>query len=354
MLGQGLGVEHRLGRQVGQGLDQVEQVAPVAVGQLGQPRRARPASSGRAWPSAASARSSRVSSASSVSRSSTSTWQREISAGGQREGRVLGGGADQRHRAVLDLVQQPVLLGAVEAVDLVDEQDRPPPARPLLAAPPRSSSSGRPRPPSPPRAPSAARRPPGPAAGPASSCRSRAAPTGSATPAAPRSSIRASGASGRSSCSWPTSSPSAVGRSRSASGRSACGARAGRWRLGFVRRRTGRAWRQSSSRGPGGLPAPFGLAGGPAPVADPGRCSCPSPARAVVPKLGLTHARAGAAAGVARTLMTTESSLGDPAGRRSCTTTSHGPWCIGASQGRPTGPARRRPSLRCGRGDRRA
>ena len=51
---------------------------------------------------------------------------------GQREGRVLGGGADQRHRAVLDLVQEPVLLGAVEAVDLVDEQDRPPPARPLL------------------------------------------------------------------------------------------------------------------------------------------------------------------------------------------------------------------------------
>ena len=37
-------------------------------------------------------------------------------------------------------MQQPVLLGAVEAVDLVDEQDRPPPARPLLPAPPRSSS----------------------------------------------------------------------------------------------------------------------------------------------------------------------------------------------------------------------
>ena len=37
----------------------------------------------------------------------------------------------------------------------------------------------------------------------------------------PRSSIRASGASGRSSCSWPTSSASTCGRSRSASGRSA-------------------------------------------------------------------------------------------------------------------------------------
>ena len=38
VLGQCLGVEHGLGRQVGQGLDQVEQVAPVAVGELGQPR----------------------------------------------------------------------------------------------------------------------------------------------------------------------------------------------------------------------------------------------------------------------------------------------------------------------------
>ncbi len=36
---------------------------------------------------------------------------------------VLGGGADQDHRAVLDPGQQRVLLGLVEAVDLVDEED---------------------------------------------------------------------------------------------------------------------------------------------------------------------------------------------------------------------------------------
>jgi hypothetical protein len=38
------------------------------------------------------------------------------------EARVLRGGADQGDRAVLDVGQEAVLLGAVEAVDLVDEQ----------------------------------------------------------------------------------------------------------------------------------------------------------------------------------------------------------------------------------------
>src|SRR5207247_2643622 len=41
------------------------------------------------------------------------------------EVRVLGGRADQRHEAVLDRVQDRVLLAFVEAVDLVDEEDRP-------------------------------------------------------------------------------------------------------------------------------------------------------------------------------------------------------------------------------------
>ena len=35
---------------------------------------------------------------------------------------IFGGGADQHHRAVLDIGQEAVLLGAVEAVDLVHEQ----------------------------------------------------------------------------------------------------------------------------------------------------------------------------------------------------------------------------------------
>ncbi len=42
--------------------------------------------------------------------------------GVQLETRVLGGGADQRDRAVLHDGQEAVLLGAVEAVDLVDEE----------------------------------------------------------------------------------------------------------------------------------------------------------------------------------------------------------------------------------------
>ena len=44
-----------------------------------------------------------------------------------REERILGGRADQNHHAFLDVGQQHVLLGLVEAVDFVDEQQRPPP-----------------------------------------------------------------------------------------------------------------------------------------------------------------------------------------------------------------------------------
>ena len=45
------------------------------------------------------------------------------------EVRVLGRRADQRHEALLDAGQERVLLGLVEAVDLVEEEDRAPPAR---------------------------------------------------------------------------------------------------------------------------------------------------------------------------------------------------------------------------------
>ncbi len=40
------------------------------------------------------------------------------------EGGVFGGGADQRDQAAFDVRQKGVLLGAVPAMDLVDEQDR--------------------------------------------------------------------------------------------------------------------------------------------------------------------------------------------------------------------------------------
>ena len=42
------------------------------------------------------------------------------------EERVLRRRADQDDQPVLDVVEQHVLLGAVEAVDFVEEQDRPP------------------------------------------------------------------------------------------------------------------------------------------------------------------------------------------------------------------------------------
>src|SRR3972149_2098388 len=59
--------------------------------------------------------------------------------GDHLERRVLGGGADQGDRPVLDIRQDGVLLGLVEAMDLVDEQERAPRrARPGAAVHPQS------------------------------------------------------------------------------------------------------------------------------------------------------------------------------------------------------------------------
>ena len=59
----------------------------------------------------------------SSSGSSTMTRQRESSAALTLKGGILGGRADQDDVAALDVGQEGVLLGAVEAVDLVDEQE---------------------------------------------------------------------------------------------------------------------------------------------------------------------------------------------------------------------------------------
>ena len=50
--------------------------------------------------------------------------------GVELERRVLGGGAHQNDGAILHHRQKAVLLGAVEAVDLVDEEQRAPSGRP--------------------------------------------------------------------------------------------------------------------------------------------------------------------------------------------------------------------------------
>jgi hypothetical protein len=43
----------------------------------------------------------------------------------QFKGGILGRGADQHHGAVLDIGEKPILLRAVEAMDLIDEQQSP-------------------------------------------------------------------------------------------------------------------------------------------------------------------------------------------------------------------------------------
>ena len=98
-----------------------ERVARVAAGPLGDQRR--PAPPGTSASSAAAPRCddrddvlARVAPA----RRPATRQQRRV----DLEVRVLGGRADQRDHALLDRRQQRVLLRLVEAVDLVEEQDR--------------------------------------------------------------------------------------------------------------------------------------------------------------------------------------------------------------------------------------
>ena len=205
------------GRQIGQVLDHVQQVAAIAVGELGEPRPGLGVERQGMAERLLGARDQRLERGVVEPVQHQDLTARQQGAG-QRERRVLGGRADQRDRAVLDLGEQAVLLRAVEAVDLVDEQQRALAGPPLARAPPRRPCADRRRRTSPPRA---AR------SGWPSRCASRRAsvvlplpggPQRMIEPSWPRANIRPSGVSGPSRWSWPTSSSSARGRSRSASG----------------------------------------------------------------------------------------------------------------------------------------
>ena len=150
------------------------------------------------------------------------------------EERVLRRRPDEHERAVLDGRQQGVLLRLVEAVDLVEEQDRAlvvlaeALAGPLdhLADVLDAGGHGRQlleRP-----STSCRRRPAR-----ASSCRCPAVPTAAPTTVVSGSTRRRSGRPGPSRCGWPTTSSIVRGRSRAASGawvrrRSAAARRTGR------------------------------------------------------------------------------------------------------------------------------
>ena len=138
--------------------------------------------------------------------------------GVELEGRILGGRADEDDRAVLHDRQKAVLLGAVEAMDLVDEEQRLAAVLSGAAAPPRTPSSGRRRPK---RSPISARR-----RGLVSPASSRATvvlpvpggPQKIIEPSEPERISRVSAPSSPVRCSWPTTSARFFGRSRSASG----------------------------------------------------------------------------------------------------------------------------------------
>ena len=134
------------------------------------------------------------------------------------EGRILGGRADEDDRAVLHDRQKAVLLGAVEAMDLVDEKQRLATVLSAAAAPSRTPSSGRRRPK---RSPISARR-----RGSVSPASRRATvvlpvpggPQKIIEPSEPERINRVSAPSSPVRCSWPTTSARFFGRSRSASG----------------------------------------------------------------------------------------------------------------------------------------
>ena len=98
--------------------------AAVAIGHADQHRPRRPSSSGSGRPSIASARARSLPSASVVERLEDEDARPRQERGVELEGRVLGRRADQRDRAVLHHRQEGILLRAVEAVDLVDEEER--------------------------------------------------------------------------------------------------------------------------------------------------------------------------------------------------------------------------------------
>jgi hypothetical protein len=110
-------------------LDQVQQRAAVAIGHL-QHRLARLALQRQGAAQFLLGPLRQPLQIGQDSRSSTMTCARLTEGGVQLELRVFGGGADQKDGAILHMRQEAVLLGLVEAVDLVDEQQR---ALPVLA-----------------------------------------------------------------------------------------------------------------------------------------------------------------------------------------------------------------------------
>ena len=105
-------------------LGQVEQIAPVPVGH-GEERHTRASgSSGSALPASASARSRRMRSAAAIEALQHEDLAARQERRVQLERGVLGGRTHQDHGAVLHIGQEAVLLGPVEAVDLVDEEER--------------------------------------------------------------------------------------------------------------------------------------------------------------------------------------------------------------------------------------
>ena len=165
--------------------------------------------------------------------------------GVELEARILGRRADQGDRAVLDIRQEAVLLGAVEAVDLVHEQQG------LLAGAGRGRASAkiflRSATPENTAEIATKRRP--------TASASRRAMLVLPVPGGPHRIIEASlpaatirpiAPSGPVRCSWPTISSSERGRSRSASGALAGGASGG-W-PGRPGRRTGRPLRRQDRR----------------------------------------------------------------------------------------------------------
>ena len=131
-LGKAGGIERHLGRQAKEFFGEIEEIAPVAIGHVEQSRM------GGAIERQLVTHQIFGAGQQQFHRRRVEAVKHEDLGAGEEcrvklEGRVLGGRPDEDDGAVFDIWEEAILLGAVEAVDFVDEEQRPLPHPPPVA-----------------------------------------------------------------------------------------------------------------------------------------------------------------------------------------------------------------------------
>jgi hypothetical protein len=120
-LGEAGGIERGVDADALQGLDLIEQEAPVAVGR-GDERGAGILGEGQGLFGEGFGAGDQFAKRGFVEAAQDEHLRAREQSSVERETGILGRGADESDGAVLDIWQETILLGAIEAVDLIDEQ----------------------------------------------------------------------------------------------------------------------------------------------------------------------------------------------------------------------------------------